>query len=255
MRNAQMPFLRIDAATAERNFAAAASRSWNAASMAFGDAVTTNTRTAEADWIAPALGTFGTVGGVVPGGYESYLLIDFRTERDGIGWEGVQLLFAELAAPLIEATSTPEDCFFAIWEGYGFTSGTTAYAFYGDSVDREEMERLRREARLDDAERNRQVTAALSLVPTFELPHRRYYIVAGAVEAAARITRPDHAGPQPPDLWWPKDHRWFVGGDTDLDWCYLAGSRQLTDSVHVGLGWPTRTIAWEATNLDAGLTT
>jgi hypothetical protein len=220
--------------------------------MAFGDAVTTGTQTAEADWIAPALGKFGTVGGVVPGGYESYLLIDYRTDPDGIGWDGVALLFAQLTTPLAAATSTPEECFFAVWEGYGFTTSTTAYAFYGDGIDRAEMERLQREARREDAERNRQVTAALSVVPTFDLPNRRYYLVGGGVEAAALIMRPDGPGPQPPDLWWPEDRRWFVGGDTDLDWCYLAGSRELIDSVRDKLGSPTRTVAWEATNLDAG---
>jgi hypothetical protein len=220
--------------------------------VAFGDAVSTEIAPHEADWIGPALGTFGTVGGVVPDGYESYLLLDYRTGADGIGWEGVQLLFAELATLLAPATSTPEECLFAIWEGYGFTSGATAYAFFGDGVDREEMERLESEARREDAERNHRVAAALAVVPTFALPQRRYYLVCGGVEAAARITRPDDSGPQPPDLWWPKDRKWFVGGDTDLDWCYIAGSRQLIASVRSGLAWPTRIVSWAATNLDAG---
>ena len=220
--------------------------------MAFGDAVSASTNPREADWIAPALGEFGTVGGVVPGGYGSYLLIDYRTETDGVGWEGVRRLFAELAEPLTAATSTPDECFFAIWEGYGFTSSTTMYAVYGDGIDRDEMKRLQDDARREDAERNRQVTAVLSAVPTFELPHRRYYLVVGEVAAAALITRPDWDGPQPPDLWWPADRAWFVGGDTDLDWCYLGGSRQLIDAVRNAIDWPTRTVAWDATNFDAG---
>jgi hypothetical protein len=221
--------------------------------MAFGDAVATAADSHEAEWIAPALGRFGTVGGVVPGGYEAYLLIDFRGPRDAAaGWEGVQLLFAELAGLLVQETSTPDTCAFAIWEGYGFETSTTLVASHGDRVDHDELDRLRHEARTSDAERTRQVTAALSVVPTFELPNRRYYFVVGAVEAASRIMRPDGQFPQPPDLWWPQDRRWFVGGDTDLDWCYLAGSQWLIDSVQARLDRRTQTVAWEASNADAG---
>ena len=113
----------------------------------------------------------------------SYLLIDYRAERDPVGWKGVQRLFADLATPLAAATSTTDECFFAIWEGYGFTSWSTAYAVYGDGVDRDEMDRLQREAQAEDAAQHRRIAAALSVVPTFELPNRGYYLVAGSVQS------------------------------------------------------------------------
>jgi hypothetical protein len=220
--------------------------------MAFGDAVSAAADSHEAAWIAPRLGRFGTVGGIVPNGYEAHLLVDYRRPGDPAGWEGVQLVFAELATLLAQETTTPEACAFAFWEGYGFVTSRTLVAQQGDGVDPDEVARLRHEAQRADVDRSGEVTAALSLLPIFELPNRRYYLVVGAVEAASRIMRPDGLFPQPPDLWWPKDRRWFVGGDTDLDWCYVAGPLRLIGTIQGVIDWPTRMVAWEQTNADAG---
>jgi hypothetical protein len=221
--------------------------------MAFGSAVDVPADASAAAWIAPRLGPFGTVGGLVPGGYQRYLLVDYRRTDGPLGWDGVQLLSEQLARLLVAHTTTPELCWFSVWEGYGFESSTRLAAVAPlDDEDREEIERERRRLRDEDARRSEAVRAALAVSPAFELPNRRYYLLRGPVTAASRLERPDGPFPQPPDLWWPDDHDWFVGGDTDLDWCYVAGSEAVVSSLAAELRWPTRSVAWDAANAAVG---
>jgi hypothetical protein len=197
-------------------------------------------------------GRFGTVGGLVPQGYKRYLLLDYRGEEPR-GWDGVCRLFEQLVPVLAGHTSTPDHSWFAIWEGYGFdTSMTLLAAMPGDDEERRELERQRQRLREHDAQRNTLIRTALSRLPSFDLPNRRYYLVQGAVTAASKIERPDGKFPQPPDLWWPEDRRWFVGGDTDLDWCYIAGSGRLVSAVGAAFEGQTRAVDWNASNAAAG---
>lgn len=32
-------------------------------------------------------------------------------------------------------------------------------------------------------------------------------------------------------MWWPEDHAWFVGSDTDLFTTYIGGSQALVDEL------------------------
>src|SRR4051812_49347958 len=84
--------------------------------VAFGSAVDVPADASAAAWIAPRLGPFGTVGGLVPGGYERYLLVDYRRAEGPLGWDGVQLLSEQLARLLAAHTTTPELCWFSVWE-------------------------------------------------------------------------------------------------------------------------------------------
>jgi hypothetical protein len=188
--------------------------------VAFGPAIRVPSDASAALWIAPTLGIFETVGGLVPQGYERYLLLDYR------GWEprrfdGVCRLFEQLVPVLASHTSTPNHCWFAIWEGHGF-------------------------------DRDKSIRTALSRLPSFDLPYRRYYLVCGAVAAASEIDRPGGTSRQPPDLWWPEDRRWFVGGDTDLNWCYIAGSVGLVSAVAAEFQGQTRAVDWKASHAADG---
>jgi hypothetical protein len=118
--------------------------------------------------------------------------------------------------------------------------------------DRQGLERERQRLREEDAQRNKSIRTALSKLPSFELPNRRYYLVEGAVNAASKIERPDGRFLQPPDLWWPEDREWFVGGDTDLDWCYIAGSDRLVSEVSAGFQGQTSAVDWTASNAEVG---
>lgn len=227
---------------------------WKRCGVPFGPLVHVPADATAARWIAAALGGFGSVGGLVPQGYQRYLLLDFRG-GEPLGSEGVCRLFGQLVPVLAPRTTTPDQCWFAIWEGHGFGSFTTSVVALQppkDDGERRELERERRRLRDDDLRRNTEVRSALSELPSFDLPNRRYYLLGGAVTAASGIERPDGPFPQPPDLWWPQDRRWFVGGDTDLDWCYVAGSEGLVATVDAALSGRTRPVDWRDANAAAG---
>ncbi|MDZ7676030.1 MAG: hypothetical protein U5K30_13310 [Acidimicrobiales bacterium] len=63
--------------------------------------------------------------------------------------------------------------------------------------------------------------------------------MSGSLDAASRIRRPDGAGLQYPDLWWPDDRNWFIATDTDLAWTYVGGSRAMV--ADVAEAFPDRT--------------
>ena len=181
--------------------------------MAFGPAIRVPSDASAALWIAPTLGSFGTVGGLVPRAYERYLLFDYRSGQSS-EWVDVPRLFEQLVPVLARYTSAPDPCWFAIWEGYGFDTSTTfLVAMPSDDEEHRDLERERQHLREDDVQRNKSVRTALSRVPSFDLPDRRYYLVCGAVTAASEIESPDGRFPQRSDLRWLEDRQWFVGGE------------------------------------------
>jgi hypothetical protein len=211
--------------------------------MAFGPAVDVPSDASAAAWLASALGTLWTVGGIVPPSYERHVLIEFLIEP-ALGWEEECELFAQLAPVLASHTTTPDRCWFAIWEGHGFDTTTTSYAAIAtDDDDRRAIEARRQRLRDEDVRRNEAVRATLATLPAFDLPHRRYYLLHGPVSAASEIERPDGPFHQPPDLWWPDDRSWFVGGDVDLDWCCVGGSAPLAADVMAAIPSRTRLVS------------
>jgi hypothetical protein len=102
----------------------------------------------------------------------------------------------EMIDPILEslkpATTTPDRCFFALWEGYGGS------------------------------------VAPPHLEPKLDLPNRRYHVFTGPIEAARTPIR--ELG-QSANLWWPSDHAWCVASEIDLMWTYIGGSRHCIDTI------------------------
>ncbi|MFJ9818680.1 hypothetical protein ACIRU3_26180 [Streptomyces sp. NPDC101151] len=97
-----------------------------------------------------------------------------------------------VASPLIPLlsrhTRTPERCWFGLWHGYG----------------RWDFDRF----------------------PTFETPGRDEVLLSGTLtDAVSPLTLDEFA--ELPDLWWPEDRAWCVGGDVDLVSTYVGGSPDL----------------------------
>lgn len=164
------------------------------------------------------LGEFGTVGGLVPSGFDRYLLVEHEPGDYTRDWDAPNDLLEALALLLGEHTSTPDTAWFAIWEGYGF---------------------------------DRSADDDLAQVAQFDLPHRRYYLVTGGVGAAATLVRPGRY-PAPvfrsPDLWWPDDRSWFVATDTDLPWSYVGADDAVCSALAASFPERTRTVPWTAWN-------
>ncbi|MGW2230391.1 hypothetical protein [Streptomyces formicae] len=89
-------------------------------------------------------------------------------------------------------TATAEQCWFGLWNGYG------RWDFDG--------------------------------LPTFETPGRDELLLAGPLaDVVSPLSLDEFA--ELPDLWWPGDRAWCVGGDVDLVSTYVGGSEALIADV------------------------
>jgi len=218
-----------------------------------------------AQWVHDALPDFGNllVGSIIPGEYPAYARIlhpafddngehvPWRViaERHGVEllalshWEDIDPDFAGSSPPapeegtlarepltallslLANTTTTPDDCWFAVWHGYGdfyAQSSTVLYASTDANFSPPEPDPL---PRLD-----------VSTLPTLHTPHREYYVFRGALTQVFEVQRagrrsPDWASGTGPNLWWPNDRAWFVASEIDLPSTYVGGSHLLIDTI------------------------
>ncbi|MEU8679271.1 hypothetical protein [Streptomyces sp. NPDC048560] len=185
---------------------------------------------------APGRGRFGTVAGVAAPGFASYARVLHPASLDErpVRWAAVAAAYGRELAPgtrwhevigmdedynnaseyglpglwdehpgegptppavaealipvLARHTTTPERCWFGLWHGYGRWE-------FGH-------------------------------VPTFETPGREEVLLAGALSDAISPVSLDEFA-ELPDLWWPQDRAWCLGGDVDLTSTYIGGSHEL----------------------------
>jgi hypothetical protein len=112
---------------------------------------------------------------------------------------------AEVLAGIVrEWTTTPERCWFCVWDGYGW-----------------EGARLTRPGE-PSVPLPGPIPEAVLQGPRVHLPGRNYLLYAGPVEAAAAV-EPVAGSYQTANLWWPADHAWCVASEIDLAWTYVGG--------------------------------
>jgi len=100
-----------------------------------------------------------------------------------------------LAEILCRYTSTPETCYFAIWDGWGFP----------------EVRKLRDQ------------TARLYL------PDRAYYLLKGNLKAA--LEGSSALSWRAVNIWWPEDRRWCAATEVDLMWTYIGGEEACINAI------------------------
>jgi hypothetical protein len=105
---------------------------------------------------------------------------------------------AELVSPLVGVlarnTTTPDRCWFALWNGFGATGADVRSA------------------------------------ATFHLPSREYHLLAGPIAAAAESMLPAPCA-QSANLWWPDDRSWCVATEIDLNTTYVGCSIVCRDQI------------------------
>jgi hypothetical protein len=95
---------------------------------------------------------------------------------------------------LTRHTTTPEQCWFAVWNGFGASI-----------------------LRPGDA-------------PTFDIPNRQFFLLTGPIRAAqTSLDEPPFW--QSPNLWWPEDHAWCVATEIDFMSTYVGASQQCIDEL------------------------
>ena len=107
-------------------------------------------------------------------------------------------LVESLASALARHTATPDQCYFAIWEGYA-----------------------------------QALSPAIRAAPTFEVPSRRYHLLTGPVGAVREIA--DGAlsrfRSQSPNLWWPQDRAWCVATEIDFKTTYIGADGSCVEEL------------------------
>ena len=117
-------------------------------------------------------------------------------------------------------TSTPERCWFALWEGFGWTQGSPAVA-----------------ALTSDGPSPHIPPAFPPEVtdgPRFRIPQRAYFLFEGPLAAAPEMgwnSPGGHFLPQSPNIFWPDDRAWCVATEIDLDSTYIGGSEALAEAL------------------------
>ena len=177
--------------------------------MLFGDYITPAVSGEPAGWIDGACqGAGWTVGALVPNGYPVVLRV--RPPDPGIEnwWSAYRDLYEVVASIGERHTTSPHRAWFAVWEGHGFA------------------------------------TAPLRDIPSFELPHRRYYLLTGPVSAVTQLRYPPPTnGWRNPDLFWPDDRRWFVATDVDFWSLYIGGDDDFIAALARSVPTPSEIVA------------
>ncbi len=188
-----------------------------------------------------------TIGIVIPKGFESYVLIRHTGTGDYHGGLGSESL-GTLAEILSNFTTTAEDCFFALWEGYGWMHpGSIAilkplrypklHRFFRPISIRFGARRFRRRIRtqvqsLDHLE-SLTLPEGIMKAERFKLPNREYLLMRGPLSEANKIgwTFSDLFQSQSPNLLWPRDRSWIMATEIDFNVTLIGGSESLVATI------------------------
>jgi hypothetical protein len=126
-----------------------------------------------------------------------------------------------LAAIGRDWTATPEDCWFCVWDGFGWDGASTFAVLTEEGHPAEVVEEPRQDP----------VPGPVRTGPRVHLPDRDYFLYQGPAEAVVTLAGLDGTWGQSPNLWWPADRAWCVASEIDLPWTYVGGPRGLIDAI------------------------
>jgi hypothetical protein len=112
--------------------------------------------------------------------------------------------FGALCRVLSRHTDSDTECFFALWDGYGWIHGSPSIAAF---------------------QHDEPIPPAFSrdvlVGPRLRLPQRDYLVFSGPLDAAHQLRA------QSPNLMWPNARSWFVATEIDFDSTLVGGSNAL----------------------------
>ncbi len=204
------------------------------------------------DWIREGLDSWNSlpfsVGICIPSGFESYVLVR-HTGADGGLNEVRSTSLTTLLDTLVDFSSTPENCFHALWEGYGWLH-PGAFAVYiprNPSIIfriiqrqpfrylsiRNTMRKHRHRNLSDYALPANTLPKGIMEFERFQLPNRNYLLMQGAIKEALHIGFEihDHFNFQSPNLIWPEDKSWIFVNEIDFNATLIGGSQELIQRI------------------------
>lgn len=209
------------------------------------------------DWIKDSLAPWeafsqnpATIGIFMPKGFESYLLIR-HDDPSGAGGSLDSLSkqsLENLEEILSHFTTTPEDCFHALWDGQGWmhAGGIVAYK----AIKHPELHRFLRPIfrrfrtrrfrgrrptpiqSLDHLESNT-LPQRIMESERFKLPNREYLLMRGPLTEAKKIgySFSGRFDFESPNLLWPSDRSWLMVTDIQFEFTLIGGSEKLIQFI------------------------
>ena len=153
-------------------------------------------------WEEPYLGCLGFV---IPIGFESYLAIRHDNDDESHGPLGT-MNHEKLTLTLRDYTTCPENCFVAIWNGFGWNFQEEYSELFEEMIDFDKY---------------------------FELPERSYYLLICDILDSLKIgsNYGEHFEQELPNLMWPKDKSWFVSKEIDFEVTLVGGSEEMIKEI------------------------
>lgn len=134
-------------------------------------------------------------------------------------WDDGEPEVGNLGGPALSALCgvleayTAADCYFALWEGYGWIHGSPSVGILGGNE------------RIPPA-----FPPEVMNGPRLRHPARDYFVFTGPLPAASAMGD-DGFDPQSPNIFWPADRSWCVASEIDFDSTLVAGSAELIAAV------------------------
>jgi hypothetical protein len=174
-----------------------------------------------ADWIYKNLtlddwDVFNPLSSLIPKGFESYISIrhdNALCEKDKgsyIDWE----IFTKNLMPF---TTTPDDCFYALWNGYGCN-----------------FEENQAELFVTLDENKKEVPLSAKEIRYLEFPLQRdYMLFQGKLLESINLNYNDPlwCGRERPNFAWPSDKTWIYFNEIDFEVTLLGGSEELISAI------------------------
>lgn len=169
-----------------------------------------------ADWVVESINEFGVrVGSVIPTGFESYVRLAHRGNEPDEGTVP-KAVVGQLTAILGSQTSTPDNVWFCVWDGFGSLSINGG----GQVLNSSPSGGLRFRTNANDGR----------IDPTVRLPNREYHLFFGPIQS---IETSFAAAPfwQSANLWWPDDRAWCVATEIDAAWTFIGGNTECLSAL------------------------
>lgn len=196
-----------------------------------------------ADWIARSDLPWQRLVGFGPGGFDAYARLRLlpdpawpgQSENEAEGdWRIDQpsLLFDALA----KATSTPEDCYFCVWEGLSTIGGGVVKDPGPVYVDEDAPAGLHWSPDAHPAVAPR-VSASRRSLPKVEVPNRAYFLFRGPLvdlggwDTARDLPAECRLGDAEAAYVWPADRAWCTARDVDQHWVGVGANREVINRL------------------------
>lgn len=135
------------------------------------------------------------------------------------------------ATALVELLRThagrAQDCWFCLWDGFGWESSSQGSMVLDDSASGDRATHIGPSQALDTPEESPVPQEVLD-GPRVQLPNRDYLLYEGEAHEALAFAESEQVTP---NLWWPADRTWCVGSEIYTDWTFVGGSVELVDQL------------------------